>query len=357
MKIRAMVYSANQYFLDSLNNYVMTSVRTGLTFFFFKEEEAAINFLGDRRLDMILADESFLQKNTVPEDVVKICISNRTQLETQGKFYELNIYQRGRDILGDMLKILTEAGWTLGQGENGFGQVISFYSPQGGSGKTTLAYICAMLCGRYENVVYLNLEDFGSTSHLYQAAFGAGAEDILSVLKDRDDPADDISKCLQKDSRNVSVMPSITICDSQMSSDDVERLVKTVQKVSDADYVFVDLSGSLTPQNKKVLALSTCCFWVFDDTDVGRGKMELVRNDRSLQETEYFDRSYFLLNKWRSGDEDVCAVRIPWSDSLFNGAHVEKALSGEKDFSAGCMEIVTMIYKQRKRSAVNFVHE
>lgn len=345
MKIKAILYSTNHHFLDSLSNYLMESPNLDFDISFFSEEEAAVSFLNTQKVDVILADESFLRENAIPMGIVKLCISNRTRVDLQSSHHELNIYQRGVDILGDIQKVFSAAGGKGQMGGRGSNKVISFYSPQGGSGKTTLAYICALLCARGGTSVYLNLEEFGCTTHLYQVSFQTGMEEVLFAIKDKRDVAACISNGLQKDARNVSVMPTMKNYSDLEALDagDVELLIKTLQQVSGADFVFVDISGSLTSQNRKVLELSDYSFWVFDDTEVGRGKMERIRNDQSVQGAQYFARSYFLVNKCRVKCEDTYAIRIPWSESLSKDADVEKVLSGNKDFYANCMEIVTMI--------------
>ena len=347
MKIRTMVYSKNHYFLDCLSNYVMESANMDFEFSFFSEEAAAVSFLKTQRVDAILADELFLRGNAISEDSVQIGISNRTRVDIQSARHELNIYQRGVDILGDMQKILSAISGKERPGGGGPNKVISFYSPQGGSGKTTLAYICALLCARGGTSVYLNLEEFGHTAHLYQVSFHTGMEEVLFAIKDKRDVAACISNGLQKDAKNVSVMASMKNYSdlADLNANDIELLIKTLQQVSGADFVFVDISGSLTEQNKKVLELSDYSFWVFDDTAVGKGKMERIRGDQSVQGAEYFGRSYFLINKCRVKSEDTYAIRIPWSESLSQGTDVETVLSGNKDFYANCMEIVTMINK------------
>ena len=63
-------------------------------------------------------------------------------------------------------------------------KLISFASVQGGSGKTTLAYISAMLAARTATSAYVNMEDFGYTEHLYQVNFETSMEDVMFALKD-----------------------------------------------------------------------------------------------------------------------------------------------------------------------------
>lgn len=345
MKTIAIVCSKNQYFLDCLSGYVMDSANMDFDILCYQSEADALNFMSAHRVDMVLADEFFLRNNVISEGVLQISISNRTRVDIQNNHHELNIYQRGMDILGDMRKVLSAIGGKESTGEGRPNKVVAFYSPQGGSGKTTLAYICALLCARENTSVYLNLEEFGYTDHLYQVSFQTKMEDILYALKDNRDVEAYISNGLQKDARNVTLLPAMKNHEDleSLSADKVEELIGNLQQVSGAKVVFVDISGSLTPQNRRVLELSDSNFWVFDDTDVGWGKMKRLRDDESERQKEYISRSYFVVNKCRIKSADTDAIRLPWSESLSQGVDVETVLAGNKDFYTNCMEIMKLI--------------
>ena len=113
MKIRVLVYSGNKYFLKCFSNYIMETGSARFDCRFVSDAAQAAAFLSGQEADIILADESFFRENACPDDAVGLCISNRTRAEEPGGRYELNIYQRGRDILTDMEKLLGIAGGTV----------------------------------------------------------------------------------------------------------------------------------------------------------------------------------------------------------------------------------------------------
>lgn len=345
MKIRTLVCSVNHHFIEAFSLYAMECMNTEFEFSFFTDKIAAIHYFESNKTDAILADEEFLVENLSVLKCVCISIANCTRVNTGEGCHELNIYQRGADILADLLKILS----TAGDGCMGLGhrdqKIITFYSPQGGTGKTTLAYMCAMLATKDKSSVYLNLEEFGYTDHLYQITFRTDMEEVLFAIKDKRDLGVYLSNALQKNSVNVSVMPNIRNYGDleDFTPQDAEILLKSLQKVSGAEYLFVDISSGLSNRNKLILEISDVSFWVFDDTPAGKGKMERIRNDQSVQGMEYFKKAYFLVNKCKEKSEDEFAIRIPFSESLSKGADVETALSGKRDLCQRCMEILSII--------------
>lgn len=345
MKIRVLVYSGNKYFLKCFSNYMMETGSAGFDFRFVSDAAQAAAFLSGQEADIILADESFFRGNACPDDVVGLCISNRTQADEDGDCHELNIYQRGRDILADMEKLLGIARGTASAGKRNGMKVVVFYSPQGGTGKTTLAYACALLCARKQTSVYLNLEEFGYTEQLYQGAFQVSMEEVLEAIKDGRDAAAVLSNAMAKAEGNVTILPVFRNYRdyADMTADETMVLLEGLRKVNGTGCLFVDVSGGMTEKNRRLLEQCDVSFWVFDDSAAGKGKLKRIREDRSIQRETFFGRTFFVVNKCKVREEDASAVRLPFSESLSEDKPVDLVLSGNQDFCQGCGRIVSFI--------------
>lgn len=345
MKIRVLIYSGDPYFLNCFSNYMMETGSAGFDCRFVSDAAQAAEYLRGQETDIVLADESFFGGNVCPDGVLRLCISNRTQADEGGGCHELNIYQRGRDILADMEKLLGIAKGAAPAGVRKGMKVAVFYSPQGGTGKTTLAYACAMLCARSQTSVYLNLEEFGCTEHLYRGAFQAGMEEVLEAIKDGRDAAAVLSNAMVKEERNVTVLPVFRNYRdyADMTADETMVLLEGLRKVNGAGCLFVDISGGMTEKNRRLLEQCDVSFWVFDDSAAGRGKLRRIREDRSIQREAFFGRSVFVVNKCRAREEDDSALRLPFSESLSKDKPIELVLSGNQDFYRGCSKIVSYI--------------
>lgn len=346
MKVCILVCSENQYFVDCFSSYIMEHGKAGFEFAFFTEKEAAVSYLSSRVIDLILADELFFHEYEISGKCVPICISNQTKLSKEGFLQELNIYQRGVDILGDLQKI---AAVMTNKKErstaNKEHKVITFYSPQGGAGKTSLAYICALLYAQDKTGIYLNMEEFGYTDHLYQTEFETEMEEVIFAIKDHRDISASLSNILKKDKRNVTVLPIVkNISDFiEMTAEDIQILIKKIFEIVGSGCLFLDLSGGLSERNRALLEFSDMIFWVFQDDVCGRGKMDRMKNDESMREISYYDRSYFVINKCKNKTEDTSAIHIPFSESLSRGVEIETVLSGNWDFYRMCMEMTAII--------------
>lgn len=345
MKIRILVYSRNQYFINAFSTYTMERNEIEFQFSFFTEKLAAMEYFDSQKIDGILADQDFWIEDSLPNKFIKIAISDRTKIDRALSYYELNIYQRGISILEDLRAILASVDGKSESLMDKKQKIISFYSPQGGTGKTTLAYICAVLCAKKGSSAYLNMEEFGYTEHLYQVDFMAGMEDILFAMKDGRDFTSTLSNIIVRDKRNVFVFPIMKNMNDflDMKTEHVEELIKGIITTGNMEYLLIDMMGELSDCNKKIMELSDRIFWIFNDDAVGIGKMERMKQDQSIQEAENYTKSYFIINKARLKEKDALAVRIPFSESLSHGADIEMVLSGNRDFYLSCMELIKMI--------------
>ncbi len=345
MRRKIFVYSNNLDFLDCFSAYVMESVKNGYDFSFFTERSLVDNALKQQQADLLLAEEDFLQKCDCPVDCIKVIMSNRTQVDRKTGRHEVNIYQRGRDILADMEKLIGIAGGAGMEKKDKTQKIVAFYSPQGGVGKTTLAYSLALLCARKHTSIYLNLEEAPYTDHLYQTTFHTGMEDVLYAIKDHRDTDAVLSNAMEKDCRNVTTLPVFAHYQDyqDLTGDETETFIESLLAVSRAEYIFIDLPGGLTGQSRRILEMSDVSFWIFEDTAIGKGKMEKVQSDHSIQRMAFFNKTRFVQNKCKVRGEDSAVIRIPFSDSLSKGMAVDAVLSGNQDFYNGCLELINMV--------------
>ena len=91
-------------------------------------------------------------------------------------------YQPGYRLENMMWMTLLVYDYIIPGGSN----VIAFMSPAGGTGTSSMAAACAMQCaGRGNNVLYLNLEKFGSSDVFFSGEGQFTMSDIIFALKGR----------------------------------------------------------------------------------------------------------------------------------------------------------------------------
>ena len=345
MKVQVVLCSENHYFLECFSSYIIGKKEVEFDISFYSDFDSVSQHVNEKEIEVFIADEQLLKEIEIPKDIVGIAISDRTKVNFEGDYSELNIYQRGVDILSDIQKILsTLRGKGITETEKGQ-KVISFSSIQGGAGKTTLAYLCAMLCAKEKRSMYCNLEEFAYTDHLYQMQFDTKMEEIMFALKDKRDISTSIINIMKRNKDNVLVIPTIeNFGDLQsMTEEDTIAFIQALKNNNDVEYIFLDVPNGFGKQNEKIFELCDYNFFVFADDAVGRGKLEHLKNDQSMQEKKYYQELFFIINKSRKKNQDKKCFSIPFSESLFQGVDLEQVVSGKQDFYTSCKEILQFI--------------
>ncbi len=345
MKVQILLCSKNSYFLDCFSSYVMGKREINFEISFLSEFNSVIPCISTKKIEVCIADKECLDEIELPKGVVGIVISDRTKIKIEEFYSELNIYQKGMDILNDIQTILSTLHRKNISETQNRKTIISFSSVQGGSGKTTLAYLCAMLCAKEMTSLYCNMEEFSYTKHLYQVDFETKMEDIIFALKDKRDISVSIVNMIKRNKDSVLVIPTIqNFSDLQsMSSENIVNFIQSLKDNTEAEMIFLDIPSGFYEKNEKIFELCDYNFVVFADDVVGNGKLECLKNDESMKEKTYYDDLFFIINKSRKKKEDSKTFYVPFSESLFQGVGLEQVAFGNQDFSHSCKEILKFI--------------
>ena len=153
----------------------------------FTDEKSLKGALDNRKFDVLLFDESIVQGIVIEKkDMLSILLldENNGVDESFLNFKKIYKYQRVSKIYQQILEAYSEV---CGDTGNIIGQkatsVVSFYSPIGGCGKTTLALIAATKYAiQGYQCLYLNLEEMGSQSFYLPQSDAKGLSEMAANL-------------------------------------------------------------------------------------------------------------------------------------------------------------------------------
>lgn len=135
MQMTLVLFSKDYYFLTQVSDFISRTQRE-IQITIYSDQEKAYEYIAKNNdtIKAILADEYFYNKD-LPNEVIKIVCSSRTELTSENGRYRLNIYQQGEDIVRDLKKIC------LGQGVidtthdvDKAGKIISFFPYKAAAG-------------------------------------------------------------------------------------------------------------------------------------------------------------------------------------------------------------------------------
>ncbi|MBP3595440.1 MAG: hypothetical protein J6J44_12980 [Lachnospiraceae bacterium] len=338
--MKLLLFSADVYFLKVFSEY-LSREKLEYDLFSYSEEEVAEQAVKTQNFDLILCEQGYLKR--FEEEKIYVTLGMHTIYPGDGQKGCLNIYQRASQVkeeLEYMVQVL--AGKTLVDGQNAT-TLVSFFSTEGGSGKTTLAYLTAAECAKTKRTLYMNLEPLAVTDCLYTADEEKRMEDILlSFDEKREETTAVLLNAIDKTAEGVYVLPTLgNIGDYlELSSTVVLQMLHAVSFMSGVENIILDLPGTFSDFTETILSESKKIVWVYNDGRNGKRKMEKVQNDPYLKSRGILSKSIFVLNRCenQSAGEEYQAA-FPVSRSLNTAGRISKILEINEAFEKGCRNI------------------
>lgn len=345
-----MLFSEDLYFTEVFSTYVIHNYPE-FHISFFSNESKALQFLKEHQnLDAVIAASSFWKQfKEESGSFVEIEIGSKTILPGRGERALLNIYQPGVDIAGDIRKILVALSDSKIIFYNDRNErIVTFYSTQGGSGTTSIAYMTAIQLAKTGQTAYLNFEENPFTDHLYKQKYDVGMENILFAVKDKRDLASILVSGFKKNEDHVYTLPTMRSLHDfkDIMPEDVELLLQSLLELGDIQYLVMDLSAGVSDLNRKIIEMSDAIFMVYGADQVGKGKKERFITDPGIDHTAYRGRIKYILNKClQREDGGGDSVQFPYSQSVAQGIRLSSVLINNGEFTKGCSAIVDMIIR------------
>ena len=265
--------------------------------FFSGQEKDGIVLVSSEFMDFATAD--FFQKQNV------FILGKATGQETKLKY--INPYQKTDTFLREVLLKYSEI-----TGEIAFlskkqreGRMISFYSPVGGCGKTTLALaLASSLASQGKKVFYLNLDPFLEINSFMGEEEKGGFSNVLLSLKQNIN-----NQSLMAISRNIKTEKKTKVfyfsdlenpCDLfEVGEEELRVFLNQMLQINQIDLLIIDLESSLTAQTKAVLELSDMIFIPVLDTAICTNKIESLTE--AAEVSAFFEsilrKSTWILNQ------------------------------------------------------------
>ncbi len=183
--------------------------------------------------------------------------------EAQNHISVINKYQSieviCNEILSTVLKEVKGAAYAR-RGENTT-KCISFFSANGGCGKTSLAVMCGIIASqRGEKALYINLEKINSGGAYFKRKESKGLSEIIYIIKSRKQNLSSMLEGLiERDNElgfdYLSPIDNIEEIWS-LRPDEIDLLLSEIRELKKYHYVFIDLSSVLDEGTKQVLVSS-----------------------------------------------------------------------------------------------------
>lgn len=348
MAINLLLYCDNAYISNHLQLMLGDESRTYRLFLFTEAKAAADYAMNNRKkIHCILATKEFMEDiSSIRSDVTLIALDGETKDDDKETgFYSVNIYQNKRKILRDVEEILQSVGLiSVKSNIARRTKVISFFSTQGGSGKTTLAYLTACRAAEQGNVALLDFQSDPCSCSLYQARSQNRPEEALLQIQDRATPETLLSLFYQNEHGvNVLPAPESMLDQAAIKSDDFEYLLNCLLDSGIYDFIIIDLSSLLGDIERMAMESSDCVAVVFDEDRMGVERKRRLESDPNYHLYPMSGKEIWIENRCKEERKsDERTVRFPVSGSVGKISDIKEVLTGNHAFAQGCEKILAI---------------
>ena len=314
MRIKLAVVVNDKNYLSRICSVLDTEYADKLETYYFSD----INFVTDslkngEKYDVILADTSF---DVVDERFLKKSVfaffSDSNDIETYKDKPCIGKYQKVDVIFREILRLYSEQAnnnVVFKSSDNSGCSVISVVSAAGGVGSSTIAAAIALHKQQSgANVIYINLEAFGSTNMFFSAPGEGDFSNIIFALKSK---KSNLSFKLDSEVKNspegVAFFDEcrVALDKNSITTEECEHLIDEIVLKGNYNYVIVDADFSLSEHHLNILNKSDKVVFVTDGTELSNYKTMKAVNSIEIMETQkeslnITDKSVLLYNRFSS---------------------------------------------------------
>ncbi len=214
----------------------------------------------------------------------------RQSAEVTGVIETIYKYQHMDKLVSEIIRLYSEKSLKnisiTGQGNT---RVVGVYSPSGGTGSSSIAAGCSILCaGRGVRSFYLNMEVIPSTDLFFNGDCARTFSNVIFHLKGKGDNLQlklEGAKCVDTKSGVHYFKPPESILElNELTDLEIEYLVSGLKNSAVYDYVFIDMSSGLNSFNTAILPLADVILLVIDQDRRTMIKLEKFRAGLNLLE-------------------------------------------------------------------------
>lgn len=308
-RINMVILDSDTMFLNQLSRYLLDKTDK-FTISSFSDAEKFKEYSGYSKIDLLLFTEDYIDCIDMKSKVTRILMTESYKKESED-YYIINKYQKAENFLKDVLMIYAEDTGNnsaiLSSGKDSY--LIGFYSPVGGSGKTTLAVALAKtLADSGAKVLYLNLERISSLAGIFNDQSNKSFSDILLAAKGNENiQLKILSNTIQNNTSKIYYInpPESAVEYSEVTDDEMMKIITELKDMSEFDYVIIDFLGEF---NKRVMDILNICKKIIFTTipgELAKQKVQLFIKEMKLlgNEKSILKKTAFVTNRVQNGED------------------------------------------------------
>ncbi|MBB6716654.1 AAA family ATPase [Clostridium gasigenes] len=294
--IKLIVIDNDLYYLNNLTNYITTEYKEMISVVSFSNKEFLLEYVdGGEITDIVLASQEFYDEISEKYTLGKLILLSNNNIEN-GNVENIYKYQSADKSCKEIIDIYNRKNSVKNKANNE-SEVITFYSPIGGAGTTTLAIATALKFAQNGNhVLYLNFEKIQSNGIFMPQNYSKyNFSDLIMSIKEGDNEFNEIllEGTIKYDEFNLYYFnPIDSVLDVEdVSLEDIKDLVNNIVNSNKFNYIIIDLPS----------VLDSKYYYMFDrsaDTIVimGQDTISTYKIDTMLKQLDNISKFKFIIN-------------------------------------------------------------
>lgn len=311
MKIRLAILSRDIEYLNRISAVLSSKYTDQIETYSFTKKETALSELAASKIDILIADEEFdVDPDTLPRRCGFAYILDTSDVNILNGQPAISKYQKPDLIYRQILNIFAEraseiSGTVAGEGS---ARIISFSSPAGGAGTSTLAAACALyFSSQGHRCLYLNLEPFGSANLFFSGEGQFDLSDIIFALKSRKTNFQlKLESCVRRSEAGVYFYapPKVALDILELSDEDIIHLLDTLKISGNYDELVLDAPFDMSERTRNIHRQAHTLVWVSDGSETANCKIQRAYQSLEIceenQDRPMTDRLYLAYNRYSS---------------------------------------------------------
>lgn len=294
MKIKLAILEKDTIYLQRIVSVFNNKYADKLEIYSFTEKEMAVETVEKAKINVFLAGEEYqIEQEALPERCAFAYFVDTPEVQNINQYAAICKFQKIDMIYKQIVSLYSEVAAdivTTNSSEDGSCKVISFLSPAGGVGCSTVAAACArFLVRKGKRVLYLNLEKYGSTDVFFQGEGQGGLSDVLYAIKSqKSNLALKLEGIVKQDKSGVAFLSecNVVLDRMEMKKEELDILLKQIKISESYDYVILDADFSFDSFEMEVMKQSSVVILVSNGTKNANRKVERVCESLTILEQQ-----------------------------------------------------------------------
>lgn len=312
MKIRLAILDKDENYLIRIVGAFNNRYSDRLIIYSFTDLDTALEGLEKEKIDVFIASEEFhIDTNRIPKKCGFVYFVESSSVESLYDQRTVCKYQKVELMYKEILGIYAEissSNKSYRMDNNESGSVIVFMPVSGGVGSSTMAAACAMaLVRKGKRVLYLNLEQTGSSSLFFHAEGQYDLNDIIySIKSKRSNLALKLESAVKQDETGVCFYetPKMALDMVTLTDEDVQHLIKELTVTTSYDYIIIDADFSFDKKSIEIMKAARNIILVSDGSEISNCKLNRTVSALTIMEESddrnILSRFMILYNKFSS---------------------------------------------------------